>query len=56
MEDWLFWEQDGTKHWLHGWGHYHETYERRDGEWLFTRRALRRIRVETSPGARLGRD
>ena len=54
MEDWLFWKQGGEDHWLHGWGHYHETYERRDGVWLFTNRSLRRIRVETSPGAKLG--
>ena len=33
MEDMLFFP-DGTQ--LHGAGHYHETYEKRDGRWLIT--------------------
>ncbi len=33
MADWLVYP-DGRE--LHGAGHYHETYEKRDGEWLIT--------------------
>lgn len=54
MEDNLYWQQDGDNHWLKGYGFYYETYEKRDGNWLFTSRKLKRLRVETSPGAVLG--
>lgn len=54
MEDNLFWTQDGEEHWLRGYGFYHERYEKRDGRWLFTFRRLERLRVLSSPGARLG--
>ena len=54
MEDNLFWKQGEEDHWLRGFGYYHETYEKRDGLWLFTSRRLERIHVLTSPGARLG--
>jgi hypothetical protein len=50
MEDNIFWKQDGEDHWLHGFGFYHETYERRDDQWVFTRRRLQRTQVRTSPG------
>ncbi|MDH6242819.1 nuclear transport factor 2 family protein [Mycobacterium sp. OTB74] len=33
MEDMLFFEGGGE---LHGAGHYHETYEKRDGTWVIT--------------------
>src|SRR5579872_1488426 len=33
MEDNLYWKQDGEDHWLHGYGFYHETVEKRDGVW-----------------------
>ncbi|BBZ68771.1 bile-acid 7-alpha-dehydratase [Mycolicibacterium insubricum] len=33
MEDWLFFPGGGS---LHGAGHYHETYEKRDGSWVIT--------------------
>ncbi len=55
MEDNLWWKQDDGDHWLHGFGFYHEKCEKRDGEWLFTYRRLERIRVMTSPGARLNK-
>lgn len=55
MEDNLYWMQGDEEHWLHGFGFYHEEYQRRNGQWLFTYRRLERIRVMTSPGARLGR-
>ena len=47
MEDMLWWEADGKKLWLHGYGHYRETYEKVDGRWLIASRALTRIRVDT---------
>lgn len=50
MEDNIFWKQDGEDHWLHGFGFYYETYEKRNGRWLFTRRALKRTHVQTSVG------
>ena len=55
MEDNLSWKQGDEEHWLHGFGFYHETYEKREGVWLFTFRRLERIRVQTSLGARLTR-
>ncbi len=54
MEDNLYWNQGGEEHWLRGYGFYHETYEKRQGEWLFTSRRLSRIRVTLSPGAVIG--
>jgi len=48
MEDQIFWEADGQSHWLHGLGFYHETYEKRDGRWLFTTRRLKRTHVHTT--------
>lgn len=51
MEDNIFWQQDGEEHWLNGFGFYHETYELRDGKWLFTSRQLKRTHVKTSVGA-----
>ena len=46
MEDMLWWDEAGEEHWLHGYGHYHETYERVDGKWLIKTRRLSRIRVD----------
>jgi SnoaL-like domain len=54
MEDNIFWQQDGEEHWLNGFGFYHETYEKRDGKWLFTSRQLKRTHVRTSAGAVTG--
>ena len=53
LRDRLWWDQDGSPHWLYGWGHYNDTYEKRGGRWLFTSRKIIRSRVETSPGARI---
>ena len=33
-----------------GMGHYYETYEKRDGTWLFTSRRLKYLFTERSPG------
>ncbi|HKX78907.1 MAG TPA: nuclear transport factor 2 family protein [Novosphingobium sp.] len=51
LEDQHFWQQDGEDHWLHGFGFYHERYEKRDGKWLFVFRRIERVRVMASPGA-----
>lgn len=51
MEDYIFWQEGTEQHWLHGFGFYHETYEKRDGTWLFTRRQLKRTHVLTSSRA-----
>jgi len=51
MEDNIFWKQGDEEHWLHGFGFYYETYELRDGKWLFTSRRLKRTHVRTSQGA-----
>lgn len=51
MEDNIFWTQGEEEHWLQGFGFYHETYEKRDGRWVFTSRQLKRTHVRTSQGA-----
>jgi SnoaL-like domain len=33
---------------IHGWGHYHETYRKIDGEWKFKTSYLKRLRLEFS--------
>ncbi len=46
MEDMLRFA-DGSE--LHGYGHYHETYEKRDGEWSITSSKLSRLRMDFTP-------
>ena len=47
MEDLLRWPgPDGTTGGLHGFGHYHETYEKVGGRWLITSIRLTRLRVD----------
>jgi hypothetical protein len=46
MEDRLWWKQDGEERWLHGFGHYEETYEKQNGQWLIASRRLVRTRVD----------
>jgi uncharacterized protein (TIGR02246 family) len=43
MEDMLRWP-DGTE--LHGYGHYHETYEKIDDRWRIKRCELTRLRMD----------
>jgi len=45
MEDMIFDADSGALK-LHGYGFYHETYEKRDGRWLFTSRRLKRTHVQ----------
>ena len=51
MEGLSFWQQQGETHWFQAFGHYFESYERRNGRWLFTRRALKYFHTRRSPGA-----
>lgn len=51
MEGLSCWQQDGKDHWFQAFGHYFETYEKREGRWLFTRRSLRYYFTRRSPGA-----
>ena len=34
---------------LHGWGHYHEEYVKRDGEWQILSSRLTRLRLDIEP-------
>lgn len=54
MEDMLFWQQGDEQHWLHGYGHYHERYRKGPDGWQFVYRKLTRLRVDASPGGKLG--
>ena len=47
MEDVLRWPEGGALRSLHGYGHYHENYERIDGEWFIKTITLTRLRVDT---------
>jgi hypothetical protein len=46
MEDRLWWPDGAPIRSMHGFGHYHETYERRDGRWLIASTRLTRLRVD----------
>jgi uncharacterized protein (TIGR02246 family) len=46
MEDHLRWP-DGTT--LHGFGHYHETYEQATGDWRIATSTLTRLRMDFAP-------
>jgi hypothetical protein len=45
------WNQGEEEHWFLGMGHYYETYEKRNGTWLFTSRRLKYLFTQRSPGA-----
>jgi uncharacterized protein (TIGR02246 family) len=47
MEDKLRWPIGSPIRSMHGYGHYHETYEKLDGRWLIKTIALTRLRVDT---------
>jgi uncharacterized protein (TIGR02246 family) len=49
MEDMLRWPEGGPLRSLHGYGHYHETYERVAGQWYIKTLTLTRLRVDTDP-------
>ena len=46
MEDMLRWP-NGSE--LHGFGHYHETYEKADGRWRIKAMTLTRLRTDFKP-------
>lgn len=46
MEDLIGWPEGARRKTLHGWGHYHETYEKVEGKWLIKTLRLTRLRVE----------
>ena len=46
MEDRLWWQHEGRDRWLHGFGHYEESYEKVDGHWLVASRRLVRTRLD----------
>ena len=46
MEDMLRWPEGGPFRHLHGYGHYHETYERTEGGWRIKTLTLTRLRVD----------
>ncbi|HZP45595.1 MAG TPA: nuclear transport factor 2 family protein [Candidatus Binataceae bacterium] len=48
MEDLIFWPAGARNRTLHGWGHYHETYERVADRWLIKSLKLTRLRVENT--------
>lgn len=48
MED-RVWLPDGPVAQMHGWGHYHENYTRRDGRWHIQTLKITRIRLEIEP-------
>jgi SnoaL-like domain len=50
MEDKLWWPDGSSMKRLHGYGHYHEIYEKIDGRWLITRMKLTRIRRDVEAG------
>jgi hypothetical protein len=45
------WKQGDEDHWFRAFGHYFETYEKRDGHWVFTSRAVKYYHTMQSPGA-----
>jgi hypothetical protein len=47
MEDKLRWPEGSPIRTLHGYGHYHETYEMVDGRWRIKSTRLSRLRVDT---------
>jgi hypothetical protein len=46
MEDLIWWPEGSWRRTLHGWGHYHETYEKIDGKWLIKTLRLTRLQVD----------
>jgi uncharacterized protein (TIGR02246 family) len=49
MEDMLRWPNGAE---MHGYGHYHETYEKTDGQWRIKSMTLTRLRVDMDDAPR----
>ena len=43
MEDELWWPEGSPVSYVHGYGHYHETYAKNDGEWRIREMTLTRL-------------
>jgi uncharacterized protein (TIGR02246 family) len=52
MEDTLRWPEGGPLAAMHGYGHYHDTYEKAEGRWRIKSTTLTRLRVDVEPGTR----
>jgi uncharacterized protein (TIGR02246 family) len=50
MMDYLTFPGGGPARGFRGYGHYHETYRRLDGEWRIARLRLDRLRIDPLPG------
>jgi len=48
MEDMLRWPEGSPISSMHGYGHYHETYEKIDGQWRIASCKLTRLRVDAT--------
>ncbi len=48
MEDRLWQPPGAPARLMHGWGHYHETYEKRKGRWLIASMRITKLRNELS--------
>jgi hypothetical protein len=48
MEDLIWWPEGSRRKTLHGWGHYHETFEKIGGKWLIKTLKLTRLRTENT--------
>lgn len=46
MEDHLWWPEGSPIATMHGYGHYHETYEKQEGRWLIASTTLTRLRTD----------
>jgi len=46
MEDMLRWPDGAPLGEMHGYGHYHEEYEKQDGRWRISKLRLTRLRVD----------
>jgi len=46
MEDLIWWPEGSRRSTLHGWGHYHDTFEKSNGKWVIKTLKLTRLRVE----------
>jgi hypothetical protein len=46
MEDHLWWPEGSPIATMHGYGHYHEAYEKVDGEWRITSTTFTRLRTD----------
>ena len=53
MEDKLRWPEGSSVRTMHGYGHYHETYERTDDGWRIKTITLTRLRVDTELSRRI---